>query len=130
MCFRAVSAGKKSFPILSVLFLAACGGSSSETPMPLEPLPHVGPEPASAPNPVRSAEPTKSPASSPVSPAAGVQKTSSDEPDRLSEPALEPEQETESESVVEPEGEPDRASDEGGEEELNPAGALSPTWDD
>jgi len=98
--------------------------------MPLEPLPHVGPEPAQAQNPVKSAESTKSPAGSPVSPAAGVQKASSAEPDPLSESALEPEQETETESVVEPEAEPDRESDEGGTEELNPAGALSPTWDD
>ncbi len=32
-----------------VLFVGACGGSSSETPFPLEPLPH-GPEAADAEN--------------------------------------------------------------------------------
>jgi hypothetical protein len=32
--------------VLAVL-LIGCGGSASETPMPLEPLPHTGPEPAS-----------------------------------------------------------------------------------
>lgn len=36
---------------LCLLFLSAtaCGGSSSETPMPLEPVPHAGPEPGSSP---------------------------------------------------------------------------------
>lgn len=72
------------FPIVSVLFLAACGGSSSETPMPLEPLPHVGPEPTAAKQSTTPAESMKN--SSQSSPVA---------PSQLNEPSVQPEQEEE-----------------------------------
>jgi hypothetical protein len=68
------------FLILTALGILqfACGGSSSETPMPLEPVPHVGADPREA-EAVDTTEPKPSPAEREANSAAVEDKEAENE---------------------------------------------------